>query len=442
MESFSTHLDPLTVLTHVRPLVLVIDRVGNITDAHGASDGFVGHHAHELPGRHVLDFVSESDRADLMQMFLPENDYPILHNPSPFPIQLVGADGQLETADVQPCGFTEHGGGWVVTIMPRRQFPTSMDVVDLLIDGASLETVLRALVTHQVNSIQEANVDPHIVLCPYGKDPRVISPRGSSCANAMRTLVEAQNDRLWRDVASGQSVEYATAQLPAVLRFMAEADGFDSCTVTRIDVDGHAECVLVTLISDASPAAMSGSVAINQREQIRFITHAVRRDAADRALRAAALEDALTGLSNRGRFDQLLEAFDGANATLLFIDLDHFKAVNDQFGHRVGDAVLIEVADRLRHACRPTDLIARIGGDEFAVLLTDTDEATARSISERLLASITDPLPEHLGPVSISASVGYARRNAPTDVRDLLHAADRAMLSGKRSGRSCVIVGD
>ncbi len=442
MESSGSPLDPLAVLAHVRSLILVIDRVGNITDAHGASDGFVGHRTRDLPGRHVLELVSESDRADLKQMFLPQNNYPILHNPSPFPIRLVGADGETETADVQPRGFTENGGGWVVTITPRRHFPNSMDVVDLLIDGATLETVLRALITHQAHSVEEAHVDPHIVLCHSGKDPMVISPRGSPSAEAMRTLVDARNDRLWRDMSSGHSVEYSVEQLPAVLRLAAEADGVDSCTVTRIDVDDHAECVLVTLISDASAAVTSGNFAINQREQIRFITHAVRRDAADRALRAAALEDALTGLSNRGRFDQLLEAFDGANATLLFIDLDHFKAVNDQFGHRVGDAVLIEVADRLRRACRPTDLIARIGGDEFAVLLTDTDEATARSISERLLASITDPLPEHLGPVSISASVGYARRNAPTDVKDLLHAADRAMLSGKRSGRSCLIVGD
>jgi diguanylate cyclase (GGDEF)-like protein len=442
MESPHIQLDPLEVLALVRPLILVIDRTGNISAAHGASDGLAGYRTVDLPGRHILDFVSETDREDLTRMLLPRTDNSVPHDPTPFPVQLVGANGELEPADLQPSGFTEHGGGWVVTITPRRQCPASMDIVNLMIDGASLETVLGALITHQANTIEEANVDPHIVLWPYGKDPTVISTHSSRSANALRTLVAAQNDRLWRDVESAQSVEYRTEQLPALLRFTAEADGFDSCTVTRIDVDGHAECVLVTLVSDASPAARSGDFAINQREQIRFVTHAVRRDAADRALRAAALEDALTGLSNRGRFDQLVEAFDGANATLLFIDLDHFKAVNDQFGHRIGDAVLIEVAERMRRACRPTDVIARIGGDEFAVLLTDTDEMTARSISERLLKSITDPLPEHLGPASISASVGYARRNAPADIRDLLHAADRAMLSGKRSGRSCVIVGD
>jgi len=187
---------------------------------------------------------------------------------------------------------------------------------------------------------------------------------------------------------------------------------------------------------------MFGNVAINQRELVKTVRLAVRRDVDDRTLRAAALEDSLTGLSNRGRFDQLLSSFDGRDATLLFIDLDHFKSINDQFGHSVGDQVLIQVACRLRSACRPVDVIARIGGDEFAVLMTDTDEETARAISDRLLEAIARPLPDHLGPKSISASVGFAHQCSPTNPADLLHAADRAMLSGKRSGRAQIVVGD
>ncbi len=437
----ATRLGTGDILAHVRPLIVVIDRDGNVTDAYGAHGGVAGYQSKDLIGHHALDFVSEADRQELMHMFLPGRDLPVLTTPSPFPIRMVGPHDERELVDVLPRGFDEHGGGYVLTIMPRRELPTPVKVLDLIIDGASLDNVLSELVSHQASSVREAKVDPHIILRPDRPDRVIISAKRNRCSETLTTLVDSGNDRLWNQMAGGSTMEYEISQLPPILRITAEREGCSSCTVTRVDVDGNLECVMVTLITDPASAAKLGNVAINQREQIRIITHAVRRDVADRALRAAALEDSLTGLSNRGRFDQLLSAFDGADATLLFIDLDHFKSINDRYGHDVGDQVLIEVANRLRSCCRPADVIARIGGDEFAVLLTDTDEATARSISDRLLVAIAEPLPGHLGPESISASVGFARHASPTDPTDLLHAADRAMLRGKRSGRARVVMG-
>jgi diguanylate cyclase (GGDEF)-like protein len=437
----ATRLDPGGVLAHVRPLIVVIDREGNVTDAYGAHGGVAGYQSEDLVGHHALDFVSEADRQELMHMFLPGRNLRVLTTPSPFPIRMVGPNDERELVDVLPRGFDDHGGGYVLTIMPRCELPTPVKVLDLIIDGASLDAVLSELVTHQASSIREAKVDPHIILRPDRPDRVIISSKRNRCSETLTTLVDSGNDRMWNQMASGSTREYEISQLPPILRATAEREGCSSCTVTRVDVDGRLECVMVTLITDPARAAKLGNVAINQREQIRIITHAVRRDVADRALRAAALEDSLTGLSNRGRFDQLLSAFDGVDATLLFIDLDHFKSVNDRYGHDVGDQVLIEVANRLRSCCRPADVIARIGGDEFAVLLTDTDESTARSISDRLLAAICEPLPSHLGPESISASVGFARHVSPTNPTDLLHAADRAMLRGKRSGRARVVMG-
>ncbi len=434
-----TPLSPGDVLANVRPLVLVVTRDGTITQAFGAADGVAGYRTDDLAGRHALDLVTKADRVALMDMFVPNSEVPVVHNPSPFPVLAIGPRGERELVDLVPRGLDDDAG-WVVTVMPRREFPTPVRVLDLMMDGASLETVLRELVTHQASTTQEVRVDPHIIMRPERADRAVISSDRSPISDALLTLVDAQNERLWRTVPSGTTAGYSTAQLPPVLRLAAEHEGFDSCTVTRIDLDGRLEAVMVTLVADGARAALSGNVVINERELIKIVRHTVQRDVADRVLQAAARQDSLTGLSNRGRFDQLLSSFQGRDATLLFIDLDHFKSVNDRFGHSAGDQVLIEVANRLRRACRPEDVIARIGGDEFAILLTDTDESTARLISERLLEAIAEPLPDHLGPTTISASVGFARQNSPTDPAELLHAADRAMLSGKRSGRSCVVV--
>ena len=435
-------LDPCEVLANVRPLILVIDRDGVVQQAFGAPGGVAGYRTEELVGRQSLELVSDADRLELTHVFAPDGDYPVLRNPSPFPVHVIGPRGERELVDLLPHGIDENGSGWVLTVMPRRDYPASFKVLDLMLDGASLETVLRELVTHQVRSTQEARIDPHIVIRPLGSDRLMVSAERNPISDALQTLVDAANDRLWRDVVDAETVEFTTRQLPAIFRLAAESEGFGSCAVTRIDIDGQLEAVMVTMVDDPLGTAKSGNVAINQRELTRIVRHTVHRDVADRRLKVAALQDALTGLFNRGRFDQLLDAFSGRDATLMFIDLDHFKLVNDQFGHRVGDEVLIEVANRLRRACRPDDVIARIGGDEFAVLLTDTDERTARSISDRLLRSIGAPLPSHLGPTSISASVGFARQISPTNPAELLHTADRAMLTGKRAGRSRVVVGD
>ncbi len=438
----SKQLDATDVLAKVRPLVLVLDRDGVVAQAHGAPGGIAGYRTEELVGRQSLDLVSEADRLELMHVFAPDPDFPVLPKPSPFPVRVVGPNGERELVDLLPHSLDESAGGWVITVMPRGDYPAPLKVLDLILDGASLETVLRELVTHQARSTQEARLDPHIVIRPTSSDRLMVSPERNAISDALQTLTDARNDRLWRDVPDDGSVELNSEQLPAILRLAAEVGGFRTCTVTRIDIDGRLEAVMATMVDDPGGNAMAGNVAINQRELTRIVRHTVYRDVADRLLKAAALQDALTGLSNRGRFDQLLSAFTGRDATLMFIDLDHFKLVNDEFGHRVGDEVLIEVANRLRRACRPGDVIARIGGDEFAVLLTDTDEHIARSISDRLLRSIAAPLPAQLGPTSISASVGFARQISPTNAAELLHAADRAMLNGKRAGRARVVIGD
>jgi diguanylate cyclase (GGDEF)-like protein len=160
--------------------------------------------------------------------------------------------------------------------------------------------------------------------------------------------------------------------------------------------------------------------------------------------RHAALHDALTGLPNRILLtDRLGHAFarsrrSGKAAALLYVDLDQFKAVNDTYGHGVGDALLVGVAGRLTDVLRPHDTLARLAGDEFVVLCEDLDTAAqANGIGARLRTALAEPFTVAGYTLTIGASVGiaYADRNAGYDPDQLLHEADMAMYAAKRDGR-------
>lgn len=148
-----------------------------------------------------------------------------------------------------------------------------------------------------------------------------------------------------------------------------------------------------------------------------------------------ALHDPLTGLANRTMFQERLDyAFrvSERGVGVVWIDLDHFKEVNDIFGHEVGDEMLIAVADRLRETVRDTDDIARMGGDEFAVVLPNVIESEARMVGERVLAALSDRDAFRL---QVGASVGVGwQRNATGDGRSLVRRADQAMYRAKAAG--------
>jgi diguanylate cyclase (GGDEF)-like protein len=165
------------------------------------------------------------------------------------------------------------------------------------------------------------------------------------------------------------------------------------------------------------------------------------------ALRQLATRDELTGLLNRREFDRILEEekeralrFSDPLA-LLMIDVDHFKAINDSYGHPVGDAVLREIAKRMGARVRNIDKVARLGGDEFAVLLVQTDRPVAVEVARRIRAEIERrPIAAGAGAVHVTASLGVAAR--PDDAEtaaDIVAAADKALYAAKAAGRNRVV---
>jgi len=159
-------------------------------------------------------------------------------------------------------------------------------------------------------------------------------------------------------------------------------------------------------------------------------------------LHRQAFTDALTGLANRPLFIDRLDHVlarrmrdPKAAVSVLFMDVDDFKTVNDSLGHSAGDQLLVALAERLRGALRPADTAARLGGDEFAVLLENAGEAEARAVADRLLASLAEPVPIRDHDVQISVSVGVAVDVGGPDVKadEMLRDADLAMYSAKSS---------
>jgi diguanylate cyclase (GGDEF)-like protein len=172
----------------------------------------------------------------------------------------------------------------------------------------------------------------------------------------------------------------------------------------------------------------------------------VSRQIAFRKIEVIVQRDALTDLWNRAAFLELLErhiaAVKGSRniIALISIDLDRFKDINDTLGHPVGDTILRDVANRIRSVVRPGDEIARIGGDEFLVMLVTTDVAEADAAARRILAIFSSPFKVNTRQNSCGASIGYAI--APTDgatLETLFRNSDLALYEAKRQGRGQVV---
>ncbi|WP_239309246.1 MULTISPECIES: diguanylate cyclase domain-containing protein [unclassified Frankia] len=160
-----------------------------------------------------------------------------------------------------------------------------------------------------------------------------------------------------------------------------------------------------------------------------------------------ASHDALTGIPNRTLFTSELAAAAGAARSggapfaLLFIDLDHFKPVNDSLGHDAGDVVLRIVAERLVRMLRDGDVAARLGGDEFGILLAGADEASAGAVADRVIKSIRAPIAVGTSVVQVDVSIGVAASTLPLEAPEhFLSVADQAMYEAKRSGKGRFVV--
>jgi len=229
-------------------------------------------------------------------------------------------------------------------------------------------------------------------------------------------------------------------RLSSVLRDQAREAGFESvsCFAVHFALEGRADACLVAWGREEGRLSPYSRLALERAGVLASLAMSHRSE--EEGLLDAANRDPLTGLSNRRSFFQTLESLvdSGSQPSILYIDLDGFKEVNDRLGHLAGDAVLRVAARRLASVMRPTDDLARLGGDEFAVLCDGSPSGDQMvMIAERVIEQLSRPLSVGDGEtVDVGANIGIALElPVGTPVDTILGRADAALFEAKAKGR-------
>ena len=311
-----------------------------------------------------------------------------------------------------------------------------------------IQGILDRLVTRIVDILPVAAAG--VTLISPGADPRFVAASDDDALQFERLQTELGEGPCVRAYHTGDAV--AIADLRQDLRFPSFAPravdaGLRAVFAFPLRHDGQPVGAL-DLYRKApgglTDEAMETAQTLADVATAYLLNAEARADLEDssRRSREAALHDGLTGLANRVLLLERLEhAFlrgrrSGKRPVVFFVDLDRFKAVNDTYGHRVGDELLVAVAQRMTRVVRPGDTLARLAGDEFVILCEDVDTpADASAIAVRLESALARPfvLADH--ELSMTASIGLATvANGDDSPERLLHHADTAMYQAKRQG--------
>jgi len=241
-----------------------------------------------------------------------------------------------------------------------------------------------------------------------------------------------------RAVLTGEPVSCPVEELPDHLAAVATSIGIESLVVVPVLDPAHKTPALI--VQGPYDAAMADIVmiALSRRPKDALTIALERRDAMDR-LHHMAMSDPLTGLANRTSFFETLERLSGSRTaySICTIDIDHFKEVNDSYGHQVGDEILLVCARRLAQVARAGDVVGRLGGDEFAVIHVGVGASQAPVLAARIVEALNQPVDVGGFIFDLGASVGVASTGDADHLLpdDVMAASDAALYSAKRAGR-------
>jgi diguanylate cyclase (GGDEF)-like protein len=434
-------VDAGDLLTLLRPLVVLVDPSGRVRRAHGGCGGFLGHEPSTLVGTNILDLVVPAERMQIGAYFTGDaGRHRPIALPLPFRMRLLDTGGDEHVVDVVVTSASmadPDDDGWVLMLTPLTLQAGSTRSLDAELAGASRAHVKRLLAQELEVDDAERLVRVVLVDLAHGE----VIP-GHDTDHGLADLVLDSLHEGWRPWESlpldADHHHLPLVDAPPAVRERLTAGGWHIVEVAAVELDDTVVAAFIRA-THRRAATRPEPARTTVEQRLRGLVDMTRllygrwRD--QDVLMAAATTDPLTGLANRDTLNMALAMGEEA-VGVIYIDIDRFKEVNDEWGHAAGDLVLVEVARRITSACRRDDVVARVGGDEFVVLLRKVDEVIAGRICRRILDEVRLPMLLADGPRHVSVSIGLAMDRS---LGDLVEQADRAMLAAKRQGRSRLV---
>lgn len=406
------------MLDSVSDVVLCLDSEGRLTHISESARTLLGHDPRHWQGRHAFDLVHPDDLALVIENF--EATVDMTADSSPMTVRVRSTAGCWVPYEVYADNQLHDPVVAAVVVAMRDVTEREEHIEELRAAHAALELAERQFRL----SFDHAPIGMALV----GPGGRFVRVNAALCEIAGYDEA-AMLDRTFQQITHPDDLA-ADLELVQQLVHGERTDYEVEKRYLRGDGSEIWVQVNVTMVRDERGQPM------HFMAQVQDVTERRRLHA---ALIEQANRDALTGLANRACFEvQLTEACatvtEDGSLTVMFVDLDDFKEVNDTFGHIIGDEVLRTTANRVRRVLRSGDLAARFGGDELALILRGAIDADADRLAARLRAAIAEPFDVGADrSLTLSASIGHATTHVSGDTRDLLSRADAAMYADKRS---------
>ena len=392
--------------------VIVQDRSGQIVASNRPARRALGLGASELHGKGEADEMWQIVARDGRELA-----------PSEFPAMVALRTGEALTGQLVGMRLGD-AVSW-----------SFLDCVPLVGDDGSIEGV--ATYFRDANATVQ-NEELHSRLLDEMSDAYVVldpEARYTFVNRAAAHVLEAPSDELVGEVfldrfsslrGSIYEESFGRALRGESVRFEGYVAELDRWLEVRAHPMGQGVVAYFTDVSERRRAERERIELIHQAEQARVrLVHAATRDS-------------LTGLYNRGSLSEWLNerVLRGERVAVVFVDLDHFKRVNDTLGHAEGDALLVEVARRLRSLVRPGDAVARLGGDEFILAIEAEGSEPAYQLVRRILCALREPISSRGRRLVVTGSVGVAFSSDDSTAETLLRDADAALYQAKDAGRN------
>ena len=433
------------IIEHSVYVHLVVDVSTRLTYISPSCLDLLGYDPAELIGTLALDLVRAEFRdavagalADLLEH--PGEGVPIVvgvahRNGSTVYVE-VGANAELDNPVVN---------GVMVRLRPYDDQRLLDEYLEVLAASVPLEQTLQPL----ADSIRVQHLGSEVAIAYEWDGSRFATSIDTGLAGALagRADPAAASHLPWVEALRSGRPAFVTEPkgLDPALAPVAAATGLAACWAYPVPVppDGARLACLIVWRSMPGAPMLGHQVALER--SVRLAALGFERRHSEQLLVHAARHDTLTGIPNRSHFfealNRVLGSETGSRSAVLYADLDGFKEVNDTYGHGVGDEVLAVVARRLQGNIRPGDLVARVGGDEFAVLCTKVgSDQQATGVADRLIAAVGRPITIGTITVTVGLSIGVAFHDPGRTAPHIVDAADRALYAAKESGKNRWIV--